>query len=269
MPIALTDAMFLCHHMSDVVAETRNRHRRAIKLAEAVNVFANGFVFATEVRESDRQQVLVSSMLPRLLTAFQACILTGERGLSSEATLLSRKVLEVTFRIVAIARSDDVAAKYMQADDLNRRKLFQKLMLLRTFKRTTEETKQIELFHADAASIVEAGGIKELSIHWYAEQAGMLDFYNTAYAYFSQSAHTTIRDLEALVDKDAEGEVEALRYGPDPAGLSDLLCSAVEFVLISLEAAFLVLPSGDMDRLGQLREEMSTLSDELADSNQT
>ena len=249
--------------MDEIVAETRRRHRHAVELAESLNIFANSFIFATEVKKSQRQQVLISSMLPRLLTAFQACIITGERGLSSEATLLTRKVLEVTFRIVAISRSDDVATKYIQSDELNRRKLLDKLKSLRTVQHSPEEAERIDELHADATSTVKAEDIKELSIRWYASKAGMLDFYNTAYAYFSQSAHTTVRDLETLIDRDQAGEVEALRYGPDPDGLSDLLCSAIEFVLISLEAAFMVLPNGDHDRLGRYREQMTALFDEL------
>lgn len=267
--LPLADAMFLCPRMAPVVAETRLRHQRAIELAGAVNTFGNAFIFATEVRKLDKQQVLVSSMLPRLMTAFQACIIVGERGLISEATLLARKALEVTFRIVAISRSEEVADKYIQADELNRRKLLDKLRALRTVTRALEEMHKLDKLHADATSIVKAEWIRELSVQWYAEQAGMLDFYNTAYAYFSQSAHTTVRDLEVLVEKDAEGEIEGLRYGPDPEGLSDLLCSSIEFVLVGLEEAFSVLPRGDTPGLLELRERMSSLSDDLANRSET
>lgn len=263
MPLELSDAMFLCKGMENIVSQIRGRHRHAVQLAEGLNIFANHQIFATEVKKWDRQQVLVSSLLPRLLTAFQACILTGERGLSAEATLLARKVLEVTFRIVAIAKSDEVAAKYVQADGLNRRKLLQKLKSLRTVQHTPEETQRIEQLHAEAAAIVKAEGVEELSIQGYAEEAGMLDFYNTAYAYFSQSAHTTVRDLEALIEKGPDGDIEALRYGPDPDGFSDLLCSAIEFVLISLEAAFTILPNGNPEGLARFRKELTDLVDEL------
>jgi hypothetical protein len=255
----LTDAMFLCDGMKPIVAEIREHHAQAIRLAEKTNTFANEWLFKTSLSKQNRQQVIVSALLPRLLTAFQACLLVGERGLSAEAILLARKVLEVTFRIVAVAKSDEIAIKYVQADKVSQQKLLKKLKSLRTIQHTAEESEEFERLHAKASAVVIAEGVKEVSTRDYAESAGMLDFYDSAYAYFSQSAHTNVRDLESLVEKGTDGEIEAIRYGPDPDRLSDVLCAAIDFVTISLDAAFKVLPDGDAEMLADLRAELDLL----------
>lgn len=263
MPLQLSDAMFLCPAMAKVISDIRNEHRLALELAEELNVFGNRQLFATHVQKNNLQQVLVSSLLPRLLTAFQASVLTGERGLSAETKLLTRKVLEVTFRIVAIAKSEEVAKKYLQSDEQNRKKFLNKLRLLKTVKNTPEEVAKIDALHADATAKIVADDIKDLSIHWYADQACLLDMYNTAYAFLSESAHANVRDLVNLLETGEDGDIEALRYGPDPEALSDDLSIGIESVILSLEAAFALLPGADTEELKRLREKMTSLFSEL------
>lgn len=263
MPRPLSDAMFLCEAMADTIPLVRAEHRDAFQLAEDLNTFANRQVFATTVTKTDLQQVMVSSLLPRLLTAFQGSILMAERGLSAELKLLTRKVLEVTFRIVVIAQDATIAEKYLKSDEINRKKYLNKLRLLQTVKHTPEEVKTIDQLHAEVSATIQTEQIKELTLQWYAEKAGMLDFYNTAYAYLSESAHTNVRDLDALVEKDADGEPEALRYGPDPEGMSDVLCTGIELVVMALEASSMALPGFDNRGIEGMRSRMTTLFDQL------
>jgi hypothetical protein len=263
LPRQLTDAMFLCEHIVDLVPQIRLDHQHAFALAEDLNYFANGQLFATTVKKGDRQQVVVSSLLPRLLTAFQGGLLLAERGLSAELKLLTRKVLEVTFRIAAIARDADVAEKYIQSDEMNRKKLLSKLRRLRTVTHTTEELATIDQLETEVKAAVQAAQIKELSIEWYAEKAGMSDFYNSVYAYLSQSAHANVRDLDALVERDVHGEPEAFRYGPDPDGTSDILCTAIEVVVIALDAAANILPNFDRNKIAEFHQRMEVLFSEL------
>lgn len=266
MPLQLSDAMFLCPGMAKVISGIRNEHRLALELAEDLNMFGNRQLFATHLSRTNLQQVLVSSLLPRLLTALQASVLTGERGLSAEMKLITRKVLEVTFRIVAIARSEEVAKKYLQSDEQNRKKFLNKLRLLKSVRHTSEDLAKIEALHADATEKIVVDDIKNLTIEWYARQADLIDMYNTAYALLSESAHANVRDLENLLEMDAGGNIEALRYGPDPNGLSEDLSIGIECVILSLEAAFTLLPGCDTEGLKRLRERMMSLFSELDQS---
>lgn len=259
MPIQLSDAMFLSPTMAKVISDIRAHHRLAFELAEELNVFGNQQLFGTHVSKDNLQQVLVFSLLPRLLTAFQASILTGERGLSAETKLLTRKVLEVTFRIVAIAKSEEVAKGYLRSDEMNRKKFLNKLRRLRTVTHTKEELAQIEALHTDATTKIAAEDIRDHNIEWYAEQAGLIDMYNTAYALLSESAHANVRDLVNLLETDDGGDITALRYGPDPDDLSEDLSIGIESAILSFEEAFALLPCADTEKLKYLREKMTSL----------
>lgn len=268
MNASLSDAMFLCPGMAKVISSIRREHQPTFEFAEALNVFANHQIFSAEIKKWDLQQVLVSSLLPRLLTAFQGSVIVAERGLSAEAKLLARKVLEVTFRVTAIARSRDVADEYLRSDETNRLKFLNKLRLLQSVKHTPEEIAKIDELHAEVSATIVAKGIKEKSIYWYAEKAGLLDYYNTAYALLSESAHANIRDLYPLLETDADGDIEALRYGPD-AEVGDILCIGIESVILALEAAFSLLANGDSTSLESMRTKMLSLFQHLEEKSET
>ncbi len=255
--------MFLGDGFGVVVQEIRSRHSKSFQLADRVNVFGNAFMFSTHLERDNLQQAVVSALLSKALTALQGCVVVGERGLLSEATLLARKALEVTFRLVAVAKSAPVATKYVELDDVNRLGLLKTLKALKGVSFTPEQQRMVDEASAEAAATVRAADIKELQTKWFAQEAGMLDFYNSLYAYWSQSAHTTIRDLDRLVEKRPDGSVDYFRYGPETDGLDNLLCSVIECVLIALEAAFGVLPGGRLGELMALRDEMLALNDDI------
>jgi hypothetical protein len=258
----LTDAMFLGEGVGIVISEIRSRRGRSFRLAERVNVFGNAFLFSTQVKRHNVQQAVVSTLLPRVLSALQGCVVVSERGLLSEAVLLARKVLEVTFRLVAVAKSQDVATKYVQLHDLNRLRLLEKLKQLKCVRFTPEERLMLDDAKAKSADAAKVAGLKALSTKWFAEEAGMLDFYNSLYAFWSQSAHATIGDLNDLVETRQDGSIDHFRYGPETDGLDHLLCSVIECVLIALEASFGVLPGGRQGELQVLRDEMLALHDD-------
>lgn len=254
--------MFLGPHMKEVADELRRKHHQAFAVAEELNEYANWKVLDIEAKRTSQQQVLVATLLPRLLTAFQACVLVSERGLSAEATLLARKAIEVTFRIVAVAKSPDIADKYIRSDEVNRRDALAKLKALTTVTHTPEETETILRLHAETSERVKTEGIHAPTTRDFAVAAGLLDYYNTAYAYYSQSVHASVRDLEDTLEKDADGDAVAINYGPDFDSAGRTLTTVCESVLISLEAAFDLFHQERPIGLRLLRRKVETLFDE-------
>lgn len=255
--------MFLSTEFGHVVVRIRKQHRTAFTLAEELNAYANWKLLETSASKSSLQQGLVACLLPRLLSAFQGCVLMAERGMSAEATLLARKVLEVTFRIVAIAKSEDVARAYVRSHEVARRDILKKLKSLTTVRHPLETGKSIDELHAEADFKVREERLQALTTKDYAQEAGLLDYYNTAYAYFSQSAHANVRDIEDLLDKDGDGEPVSIRYGPVLDDASNILSTAIESVIFSLEPAFDLLSREHPLGLKILRRKMEALFVEL------
>jgi hypothetical protein len=74
--------------------------------------------------------------------------------------------------------------------------------------------------------------IKELQTQWFANRAGLSDYYNSAYSLFSMSVHANVRDLEELVVADIEGNVKEILSGPDVTGIPPLLLTAGEALIL-------------------------------------
>ena len=232
------DDMFLGEELRSTAFKIRSRHKDAFKLAEEINTYANWKLQDTTAKRSNRQQVLMAALLPRLLTAFQGCVLLAERGLRVEAMILARKVLDGTFRIVAIGRADETAKRYIESDEISRRDVLKKLQSLSTVKHDSTTTADIQNRHKEVDARVRSEGIRSTSSKDYAELAGMLDYYNTAYAYFSQSAHANLRELEDVIETDDDNDPVAVKYGPSDEDISLVLNTASEAVVISLGAVF-------------------------------
>lgn len=232
------DELILGQEPRDAIAQVRARHSAAFALADDVARYLNYKLSDAGASRRSLQQGLQAVLLLRLISAYQGCVLTSERGMQAEATLLGRKVLEVTFRIVAISKSEELATKYLQTDHFNRRSILRKLRSLTSIRRSAEEAASLDKLHAEADEKVRGDGIEDITTKRYAEAAGLLDYYNTVYAHFSQSAHASISDLESLVVTDDKGDAVAFRYGPETDFQSNVLATVIEAVVISVEAMF-------------------------------
>jgi hypothetical protein len=148
------------------------------------------------------------------------------------------------FRVVAIADSEEVASKYIESDEISRRDILKKLQSLTTVHHDAATLNVMKERHAEVYEKVRSEGIQRISSKRYAEWANLPDYYNTAYAYFSQAAHADVRELEDLIEKDADDEPVAIRYGPDQEDVVTVLDTASEAVVKSLAAAYKLLEGG-------------------------
>jgi hypothetical protein len=239
------DAMFLGAMASRVANSMRARYPDLFSLSYDLNEYANIKLLTATAKRNSLQQVVVAAMIPRLLTAFQGAVIVAERGMPAETEVLVRKVIEVIFRIRALERNPSMAERYVKSDDVSRRDTIKRLLELESVERTPEEQQDLQRRHADLAEQVSRERTHAPTTRDYAEQAGLLDYYKTAYTHFSQSAHLNSRDLEAVVQTNQNGDLLSIQYGPSEAGIHATLCTAMEAVVLGLESAFKVLAVDD------------------------
>lgn len=214
-----------------------SRYQDIFDLAREAISYADIKISEIAPRNSNIQEMIVGAMLPRLFSSFQACIILGERGLSAETLLLARKVLEATFRIVAISKNAEVAELYAASDEAIRCQILKKLSNLQTVERSDHEQSEIEELKEEVQKNVRDRSIQDISTKRYAEYAGMADDYNTAYAFFSQSAHLNPRDIEELIEINDAGEAKSIKYGPSEENIPEALSTAVLHLVNSLSSA--------------------------------
>jgi Family of unknown function (DUF5677) len=234
----LSQQMFLGSEVSAYVEHVNQTHRTCLSFAKRLNEVAHRSLLNTRLNRTNLQQVLLLALVQRGLKAFQASILLFERGLPEEGQVALRTLLEITFKTVAVAKDKEVAIAFAVEDHAHRRKFINKYALLSTKVQDPQVIQEMAAMLIDCKADIGKSGAKELGTYWFAEKANLLDFYNTAYAALSSTAHANVRTLETALDLNQNGEIRGLTYGFSDEGITDNVYTACESLLFTLHAGF-------------------------------
>lgn len=240
------------------VSHVRKAHAGSLDFAYRLNEFGNRALFSVGVPQDDRRRLLLSTLLGRILTAFQASIIVCERGLPLEAQVLLRTVLEITFKVVAIANDEEVAQLFMDEGLINKRKKYEKLQKITStdFQAQLDEMRE---GHQKLAARIKDEGIKALTAFDFAKRAGLENFYHSAYSVLSDAVHATVNTLDETLNLDSQGELVGLRYGFSDKNLDDHMFTACESLIISLKAALSSIAPGLLQEVAELHIEFEQI----------
>lgn len=259
MAIEITNDGFLDSNSSKVALHTNQVHSEVLSYCKRLNNLAHRSLFSAKVSLEDSQQFLLASLIHKAMTAYQAIILLAERGMPSESQVVLRTLLEVTFRIVAIAKNPVVGEAYILQDETNRRKFINKLKVLEKSRPADIVDVELDNMLKTVSQGIKEKNIKELSTAWFAEKANLLDFYNSAYAVLSDSVHVNVRHLENAFNLDSNGELIGLNYGFSDKNLIQNVLTAAEGLLLSLHAAYSVIDIEPADEIHLSNDEFNLL----------
>lgn len=262
---------FLSLAMNEVMVEFRSIHTKTFGLAKKLNEIAHRELFATDVTDNNDQQLLIACLLQRALTTFQGVVVLAERGMPAEATTLLRTLIEVMFRLIAIAKDPEVGKVYIHQDQIQRKKYINKFKLLSCHVRSAAEIEPHthDDLLADINQKINDENISERGTFWFAEQAGLTDFYHSAYSVLSGTVHANIRDVEGALVIDAKGKVTAFNYGPTHEGVDEILLTAIESLILCLRGAFSILPCSSQNAFDSVHTEFQLLHPEIFSKTQT
>jgi hypothetical protein len=119
----------------------------------------------------------------------------------------------------------------------------------------------LEALLAGRKEAIAEKGIQELTTHWFAEKAQLLDFYNSAYAVLSSEVHASARTLERAINIDSSGEIANLQYGFSDEGLDQRGLTAAEALLLTLSAVFTKgdIPESSVEAIKSMNDEFNSL----------
>ncbi|OAI09686.1 DUF5677 domain-containing protein [Methylomonas methanica] len=253
--------MFLDPEGQAVKQELHSKFASYFSFAYGLNRYANELSSNASISDGDLQQLLLAPLMLRGLTTFQGCILLLERGLSAEAKILARSLLEILFRITAIAKNRENAEIYVLEDQPFRRKLINKSKLLSPCLRQSFETEQTEHLAREIKSDIEERNIAEKSTQWWAQEAGLSDLYNSAYPIFSLAVHVGSRELESHLVLDKDRRIVAMKIDADTTNLDLVVISACESLLLVFEAASTILPENSKIKMSIFKTELAKLNE--------
>ncbi len=93
----------------------------------------------------------------------------------------------------------------------------------------------------------------------WAKEAGLYDWYLSAYALLSMSVHVKVKDIEHYLVHDDAGRVSELKFGPENSQIQIVLATAIEAMLIALKGVAVLLRTDRSAQIGNLRTELVSI----------
>ncbi len=214
--------------------ECRRRYSEWFILCEEFNRYCVQLSQTLKILKNNRQEPFSIALFFRLLSLFEGCLILAQRCMVNETKVLLRTLMENLFILQAIFKDEDMAERYYEYH------FFEKLQNLRLIKRYGQASlyqgldldKRIQ----ELDDIVKEKGIKKLTVAFWADKAGLNEFYATAYPVLSWTAHSNVIDIAQYISGKSDEEIEEVSWQPQLEGIDRLLLTAMECVVIGVRS---------------------------------
>lgn len=239
---------FLTPRIYEFEAGLEESYGDFLSRARRINCDCHELLFEADVRNRDLQHLIIVALFLRVLEHYQATIILLSKGLIGPSKSSLRSLLEATFITRNVALGDEATTAYINTDLVERKKQINKALNndYDNFRELRDEITQEIVSNIDDK--IEHHRAKKLSIEEQSKRAGMHDWYTTLYSHLSQSAHTSVRELESYLIRDESGEVQSFRYAPGLKEVPHLTLYTAHLVLLSASAVDQTLEVGFKDR---------------------
>jgi len=231
---------FLSDELSAWASDFEKQYSSKLELSIAVNRLAHKIVFALDIGSEELRDLLLSTLLARQLSTFQGFVLLSRAGMIFQAEMLVRALAEAMFLVGAICRNPDFANQWILGDEVSRKKALVRLNEDRRRRGELPDETAVALI-AELDKRIRDEGITKPSTEQIARLAGLESYYNTVYGVFSMAVHSSSRSLDKALQKDRDGKLIHVEYGPELDGFDmhfDYAISMVLYVLHEVAAHF-------------------------------
>ncbi len=175
---------------------------------------------------------------------------------------MARSMIEALFTLSAICRDEKFADEFTLEDQRTRLKFLRKFRDLHGGLPPEVSQAEVEALEKELKDDVKDKDIKEKTTEQWATDAGMRDWYLTAYAVFSTSVHSKVKDLERYLVLSEKNEIRELPAEPDDEEIEKILMSLNQGMLISLRCVFGLFKMDRERELKAMQERLDQLTKE-------
>lgn len=224
---------FLSDEMSAWTSDFEKQYSSKLELSLAVNRLAHKIVFDLDVGSHELRDLLLSTLLARQLSTFQGFVLLSRMGMIFQAQMLVRALAEAMFLVGAICRKPDFASQWILGDEVSRKKALVRLSDDRRRRGESPDETAVALI-AELDKRIRDEGITKPSTEQIARLAGLESYYDTLYGFFSMAVHSSSRSLDKALQKDRDGKLTHVEYGPELDGFAMHFDYAISMMLYVL-----------------------------------
>lgn len=236
------------------------KYKDVFDYAKEINKFNMDLMQNEEIDWKDKHKLITKILYLRIIEHFQGTILMLERGMISQAKVLTRAMLETTFIHIALQKKPNLLQCYFdQHEDGTKRNLKAFLKFQNEKLRASAKKENFEKHYVDKYKTLKGNELNPLSPKQWAIEAGLEDFYNLYYGVFSNSTHSNLLALEDNIDN-SEAEIN-LAFGPSENNLYDVFQCCVYILINAMNSAALIHGQDRSKILDSLLEKIRQLDE--------
>lgn len=224
---------FLSDEVSAWESDFAKQYSSKLELSIAVNRVAHRIMPSLEIASEELRDLLLSTLLARQLSTFQGFVLLSRKGMIFQAEMLVRALAEAMFLVGAICRKPDFANQWILGDEVSRKKALVRLNEDRRRRGESPDETAVALI-AELETRIRDEGITKPSTEQIARLAGLESYYDTLYGFFSMAVHSSSRSLDKALQKDRDGKLSHVEYGPEIDGFDMHFDYAISMMLYVL-----------------------------------
>lgn len=195
MSSSLSEEGFLSDETAGVIEAVEGRYEPWLVILRSVNRRAVKAQHEAEIPTGYLPALVGAICYMRTLVNIQAAVLLILRGMDVPARIMLRLAMESLFQLKAIEHEPAVVNSMIAADDVFRRKLFEKYTRLDS-PAVKAELERIGEPKSDTADKFKEWGVSRINVEKMAAKADLTPLYLSTYPVLSETAHAGIRDLE-------------------------------------------------------------------------
>jgi hypothetical protein len=220
-------------------------------LCESINKMSLAITRNVPYRPSKLQKATVAALFLREISIYEGVIILIERCMTNEVKILLRSLIETLFILRAITLNEEMVQEYFQNQYKTKQKMAKILMKLDSTN--PDLTSRLEKLTLIAPK-------EELTIKHFAEKAGLIEFYYTAYQVLSWTVHSNIVDIaQAHMVGNSENQIDSIYLSVDTKDTVKWFMTACESMLIAIDSVNNLFKAGIESQIETYREQYKKL----------
>lgn len=230
---------FLADNFERAYQSHRDEWGAIYKMALEVSDFAWTLQRDLRIENTNVKHLVGATLFARSISVAQAFLLLVPRGMKQELKILTRCLLEPLFPLLAAAKDEEFARKYVGSGEIERKKKLQRLLELNEIHPIEGlDPNELRSEIQQSQKKIKENGIVRVTVFDAARVAGLEAWYKSLYSLMSDTLHASPKSLEELMVISADRtRIEALQNLPDFSEHPDLITTVIDGLLHAIMAA--------------------------------
>lgn len=226
--MSINDSGFLGPQIESISSDILKKHQAAFDLCFETNRVAQKLKYSFSSPFDDLQRVMATCLFARVLNGFQATVISSKYGLSVEARIIVRTILEAFFYLEQVCKDETFADKF--ATDSEARRLSHINYILR--ERPDLLSPQIKQALEKQKAELLARGISSASKLNLPKIMGRM---YAAYRSLSDKVHPTAWSVQQYIQATEDPSRSLVEWGPSNDELEQTLALGCHILIQSLK----------------------------------